>query len=320
MNRNGIIANCKKYLGKPYVWGGESMEEGGYDCSGYAYNVLRDSGYNVNRTTAQGYSKLGTQVPYTKAEPGDLLFFGKSTSSITHIAIYAGSGNMYESIGGSKNTKYNPGKGVCYSKVSRRNDLILVKNIVGDSNSNNTSTASSTTTANVSVPRTWLQKGDKGEKVKTMQLMLVAIGYSCGKNGVDGNFGNDTYKAVTNFQKENGLKADGFYGDVSKKKLEELYNKKVSTTTTTKNFYKVGQVYTLQAEMKVRKGPGTNYAAKTHFMLTKDGQNHDADGDGALDKGTKITCKEVKTVGNDTWIKSPSGWIAAIYNGKVYVK
>ena len=26
---NQIIENCKKYLGKPYVWGGESMSEGG---------------------------------------------------------------------------------------------------------------------------------------------------------------------------------------------------------------------------------------------------------------------------------------------------
>ena len=132
MSRNTIIANCKNYLGKPYVWGGESMEEGGYDCSGYAYRVLKDSGYPVCRTTAQGYSKLGVTVPYEKAEPGDLLFFGKSTSAITHIAIYAGAGTMYESIGGSKNTKYNPGKGVSYSKVSRRSDLILIKNLAGD--------------------------------------------------------------------------------------------------------------------------------------------------------------------------------------------
>lgn len=132
MDRNAIIANCKKYLGRPYVWGGESMAEGGYDCSGYAYNVLRDSGYPVNRTTAQGYSKLGKAVPYSKAGIGDLLFFGKSASAITHIAFYAGNGNMYESIGGSKNTKNNPGKGVSLSKVSRRNNLILVKSIVDD--------------------------------------------------------------------------------------------------------------------------------------------------------------------------------------------
>lgn len=310
--RNTIIENCKKYLGRPYVWGGESMSEGGYDCSGYFYNVARDSGYKVNRTTAQGYSAMGSSVPYSKAQFGDVLFFGKSTSNITHIAIYAGNGNMYESIGSSKNTKSNPGKGVTLSKVSRRSDLILVKDIVEDN--------INTGNANTSVSRTWLQKGDKGEKVKTMQLMLIAIGYSCGSSGADGSFGNNTYNALTAFQNANGLKVDGLYGENSRAKLESLYNTKVSTSTQVLNGYVAGKTYTLQTELKVRTGPGTNYDAKKHFQLTSDGQKHDADGDGALDKGTKITCKSVKKIGNDTWIETPSGWIAAVYGGKVYVK
>lgn len=84
--------------------------------------------------------------------------------------------------------------------------------------------------------------------------------------------------------------------------------------------FTVGTNYTLQVELKVREGAGTNYRAKTHNELTSGGKSHDKDKDGALDKGTVVTCKEVKQVGNDTWIKCPSGWIAAIYNGKTYVK
>lgn len=84
--------------------------------------------------------------------------------------------------------------------------------------------------------------------------------------------------------------------------------------------YVVGQTYTLQAEMKVRAGAGTNNSAKTHTQLTADGKKHDADKDGALDKGTVVTCQEVKKVGSDIWIRTPSGWIAAYYGGKVYVK
>ena len=309
---NQIIENCKKYLGKPYVWGGESMSEGGYDCSGYVYNVLRDSGFKVNRSTAQGYSKLGTTISYSKANKGDLLFFGKSTSKITHIAIYAGNGKMYESIGGSKNTKYNPGKGVTLSNVSRRKDLILVKSIVGSNVEK--------TTVNTTVSRSWLQKGDKGQKVTDMQIMLIALGYSCGSNGADGDFGAKTYNALILFQNSHGLKVDGMYGEKTKTKLESEYSKKAKGTTAVTANFKAGKTYTLLAEMKVRKGAGTNYTAKTHFLLTRDGQKHDADGDGALDKGTKVTCKSVKKVGNDVWIKTPSGWIAAVYGGKVYVK
>lgn len=130
--RSEVIRNAKKYLGKPYVWGGESTQEGGYDCSGYAYAVMRDSGFNVSRNTAQGYyNSIGT-ITQSPSE-GDLIFFGKSEKKITHIAIYAGGGKMYESIGGSSNTKSNPGKGVSLSKVTRRSDLIAYKKICVDS-------------------------------------------------------------------------------------------------------------------------------------------------------------------------------------------
>lgn len=93
-----------------------------------------------------------------------------------------------------------------------------------------------------------------------------------------------------------------------------------SPSTSTSKKYAVGKTYTLQSNMKVRTGAGTNYKAKTYKELTAGGKKADANKDGALDKGTKVTCQEVKKVGNDTWIRIPSGWIAAIYKGKVYVK
>ena len=48
IKRDDIIENCKKYLGRPYVWGGESMEEGGYDCSGLVYRVLSGPGTHLH--------------------------------------------------------------------------------------------------------------------------------------------------------------------------------------------------------------------------------------------------------------------------------
>lgn len=84
--------------------------------------------------------------------------------------------------------------------------------------------------------------------------------------------------------------------------------------------YIPGRVYTLQVELKVRKGAGTGYLAKRHSELTNDGRKHDADGDGALDKGTKVSCLEVARNGNDVWIRCPSGWLAAYYQGHQYIK
>ena len=74
--------------------------------------------------------------------------------------------------------------------------------------------------------KNYLSKGDKGADVKKMQEMLIAVGYSCGLSGADGDFGNATYEALISFQRDYGLEADGFYGSGSKAKLEEVYKKK----------------------------------------------------------------------------------------------
>lgn len=37
MTSNDIVRTARTYIGKPYVWGGESDAEGGYDCSGFVF-------------------------------------------------------------------------------------------------------------------------------------------------------------------------------------------------------------------------------------------------------------------------------------------
>lgn len=124
-NTNNKIANAaQKYLGTPYVWGGESMAEGGMDCSGFVYNALKDAGYKVGRDTAQGYRSVGKVVAKSEMQPGDLIFYGKNKNNATHIAIYLGDGKMIHSSGGSNNTKTNPGKGVTIANVDYRSDFI----------------------------------------------------------------------------------------------------------------------------------------------------------------------------------------------------
>ena len=88
-----------------------------------------------------------------------------------------------------------------------------------------------------------------------------------------------------------------------------------------KVLYDVGKEYTLQDNMVVRAGAGTTCKKVGHTGLTVDGKKHDHDKNGSLDKGTIITCKEVKTNGmGDVWLRCPSGWVAAIYGGTVYIK
>lgn len=91
--------------------------------------------------------------------------------------------------------------------------------------------------------------------------------------------------------------------------------------TNNRPSYTVGKVYTVTAsDLIVRTGPGTNYKAVGYHGLSADAKKKDTDKDGALNSGARVTCKALKTVGNDIWMQIPSGWIAAYYNSNIYVQ
>ena len=58
-----------------------------------------------------------------------------------------------------------------------------------------------------------LSRGSKGWAVVSAQGLLIAHGYSCGPDGPDGDFGDNSWNAVTRFQVDKGLDADGVLGD-----------------------------------------------------------------------------------------------------------
>ena len=53
-------------------------------------------------------------------------------------------------------------------------------------------------------PKLPLSRGCTGRLVKTIQKMLIALGYNLGKAGADGDYGRRTKKAVEAFQKAEG--------------------------------------------------------------------------------------------------------------------
>lgn len=73
--------------------------------------------------------------------------------------------------------------------------------------------------ADYTIGMDYLRKGDKGEAVKALQILLIGRGYSCGDRGADGDFGTATDTAVRAFQKENGLTVDGVVGKDTMSKL-----------------------------------------------------------------------------------------------------
>ena len=100
------------------------------------------------------------------------------------------------------------------------------------------------------------------------------------------------------------------------------YTKKTTSSSSSgssKPSYEVGTTYTLNADhLTVRTGAGTNYKAKSYSQLTANAKQN-AYSDGTLKKGTRVTCQATKKNGSDVWMRIPSGWVAAYYDGKKYV-
>lgn len=90
---DALIAEGMQYLDQEYVWGGESLAEGGFDCSGLMYRIFKDTlGINLPRT-AQGQQTYGTRIPLDEIQPGDLVFWN---TPATHVALYLGDGKVLE--------------------------------------------------------------------------------------------------------------------------------------------------------------------------------------------------------------------------------
>lgn len=84
-----MISLATSLTGVPYVYGGTSPS--GFDCSGFTQYVMRNScGIELPRTAA-AQSGLGTYIPMSQAQRGDLIFWG-SGSGVYHTGIYLGDG------------------------------------------------------------------------------------------------------------------------------------------------------------------------------------------------------------------------------------
>jgi hypothetical protein len=88
-----VVAEAKKYLGVPYVWGGTDPKRG-LDCSGMIQLVYKNLGYDIPRVSYQ-QATAGTAVTggLANAKPGDILAFN---SPVNHVGIYVGDGKMIE--------------------------------------------------------------------------------------------------------------------------------------------------------------------------------------------------------------------------------
>jgi peptidoglycan DL-endopeptidase CwlO len=92
---------ARTQIGKPYAWGATGPDS--YDCSGLTMRAWQRAGVSLPRTSRSQYAAV-SKIPYSQLRPGDLVFYGdgSNTSSIYHVAIYAGGGQMVEAPSAGK--------------------------------------------------------------------------------------------------------------------------------------------------------------------------------------------------------------------------
>lgn len=90
--RDEIVKTAYKYIGTPYVWGGNTAA--GVDCSGLTRAVYRLNGFSIPRVSREQY-KAGRYVNKKDLQKGDLVFFATAGGKrVSHVGIYVGDGKF----------------------------------------------------------------------------------------------------------------------------------------------------------------------------------------------------------------------------------
>lgn len=106
ISRDVFIQACMQFLKLPYKWGGDDPIKG-FDCSGLVQELYAMIGADPKGDqTAQGlYDYFKDKSREGPRDTGTLVFFGQSTSKITHIGMIIEGMVMIEAGGGGSRTQ-----------------------------------------------------------------------------------------------------------------------------------------------------------------------------------------------------------------------
>lgn len=155
-------------------------------------------------------------------KPGDIIFYdwedsgvGDNRGSADHVGVVVSvSGNSIKVVEG------NISNSVGYRNIAVNGKFIRgygLPNYAKDINvpikapaEERTEPVSASESCVVTLPV--LRKGNVSKSVRKAQELLIGEKISVGVDGADGDYGNNTFKAAVEFQKRNGLSADGIIG------------------------------------------------------------------------------------------------------------
>jgi cell wall-associated NlpC family hydrolase len=101
---NTVKSAIDQHLSRPYVWGATGLKS--FDCSGFVWRVMADSGVLLKRTTARKlYMSLKPVGKNNEFTPGNIVFF----DDLKHCGIVEDKGHFYhaESTVGTNRSQFN---------------------------------------------------------------------------------------------------------------------------------------------------------------------------------------------------------------------
>lgn len=223
-----------------------------WDCNGLAEGIYKDyTGTDINTQAKNNYASWcdpkGTGlIPAAKRVAGAAVFWGDSASSIHHVAY------LDRPVDPAKPTGdwyLIEARGVAYGVVqtklkSRKPNFwgYMTKYFDYDSS-----------VKKYELGERELKSGMSGDDVAELQKKLLSLGFDCGPDGADGDFGPNTEEAVYNFQYHSGLPNTGIADQATIAALisgNAVSNDNQITIVNCKS-------------CNLRLGPGTNFPIRT---------------------------------------------------------
>ena len=197
----------------------------------------------ITVTAAASSSSTSSSSSSSSASSSSMLRYGSQSDAVrqlqqdlTALGFYSGSiTGHYGSMTQTAVAAFQRANGLSADGIAGNKTLAKIASArSGKSSSSSAASTVTTTSSSSSSTSDNLKLGSRNSAVRQLQENLKALGYYSGS--VTGNFGNLTKEAVYNFQRANGLTADGIAGartlNVIKNKLANSGTTSTTTTST----------------------------------------------------------------------------------------
>lgn len=102
--KDSVMARARELLGTPYGFGNKEASQ--TDCSGFTQQVFSQFGISLPHSAAE-QAVYGKEVDSKDLQVGDLMFFHTYKNEPSHVAIYAGDGQIIHASYKNRRVQYD---------------------------------------------------------------------------------------------------------------------------------------------------------------------------------------------------------------------